>query len=142
MAPKLRAMRSDAKYVEFVIGALQPLGEITSRRMFGGHAVYCDGFVFALIADGALFLKADDRNRPDFEARGLKPFQPFPDKPVVMSYFEAPPELFEAREDLLRWGAAPLRPGAQPRSLLERKRRGCPGRTVRLKLSSYPHMWL
>ena len=111
MAPKLRAMRSDAKYVEFVIGALQPLGEITSRRMFGGHAVYCDGFVFASIADGALFLKADDRNRPDFEAGGLKPFQPFPDKPVVMSYFEAPPELFEAREDLLRWGRGSVEAG-------------------------------
>ena len=122
MVPKLRAMRSDAKYVEFVVDALRPLGKITSRSMFGGHAVYCDGLVFAFIADGALFLKADDRNRPDFEARGLKRFQPFPDKPAVMlSYFEAPPEFFEAREDLLRWGRGSVEAGRTAKKSLRKK---------------------
>lgn len=90
-------------YVEFCIEQLSPLGEISSRYMFGGWCLYCDGKVFALIADGALFLKGGPNNIPEFESRGLKPFRPFPDQDVVMKYFEAPPELFEDPDAMKRW---------------------------------------
>ncbi len=91
------------RFTEFVIEQLAPLGKITHRYMFGGWCLYCDGFVFALIADGALFLKGDAVNIPQFEARGLKPFKPFPDKNDVMKYFQAPPEIFEDDDALRLW---------------------------------------
>ena len=50
------------------------------------------------MASGAVFLKADDVNRPDFETQGLKPFRPFEAKPDVMQYYEAPAEMFEDGE--------------------------------------------
>jgi len=47
-----------------------PLG---TKRMFGGVGI-CAGELFcALVADDVLYLKADDGNRPDFEAQGLAP---------------------------------------------------------------------
>jgi DNA transformation protein len=82
-------------YIEFLQEQFSPLGDVTARAMFGGHCLYCDSTVFALVAGGALYLKADDVNRNEFTERGLKPFKPFENRDEVMSYYEAPPEIFE-----------------------------------------------
>lgn len=71
--------------------------------MFGGHTLYCDGTIFALVAGGSLYLKADDTNREAFVKRGLKAFKPFPDREEVMSYYEAPPEIFEHEDAMRSW---------------------------------------
>lgn len=96
-------MRARNAYLEFLLEQFSPLGEITSKSMFGGYCLYCEGTVFALLADNALFLKADDENRQRFVDRGLKAFRPFPDKDVSMSYFEAPPEIFEDSDAMRDW---------------------------------------
>ncbi len=93
------------QYREFALEQLEGLGEITGRRMFGGYGIYCDGLFFALIDNDTLYLKVDDSNRPDFEALGLKPFRPFPDKPTSMQYYPAPPEVLEDRDELHSWAA-------------------------------------
>jgi DNA transformation protein and related proteins len=97
-------MPAKDRFVEFCIEKCGLLGRIDARYMFGGWCLYCDGFVFALVADGALFLKGDSHNIPAFEARGLQAFRPFPDKPDVMKYFQAPPEIFEDDDALREWG--------------------------------------
>lgn len=99
----MKSLKNQGGYVEFVVEQLSPIGEITARRMFGGHCLYCDGIVFALIGNNVLYLKADDVNRPDFEKLGLKPFQPFEDRSSVMSYYTAPPEIFEDADSMKRW---------------------------------------
>jgi len=96
-------MPAKDRFVEFCIEQFASLGRIESRYMFGGWCLYCNGAVFALIAGGALFLKADSHNMPDFEARGLPAFRPFADKPDVMKYFQAPPEIFEDDDALRHW---------------------------------------
>nr|WP_267955248.1 TfoX/Sxy family protein [Halomonas ethanolica] len=79
-------------------------GPITARRMFGGHGIYHDGLMFALVADETLYLKVDAHNLGDFEREGLEPFEY--DKGgrlVQMSYYQAPEELFEDRELAAAW---------------------------------------
>lgn len=112
-------MKRMNRYVEFVMEQFSPLGTITVRAMFGGHAIYCEGVTFALIANNAVFLKADDDNRPAFEGRGLQPFKPFEDKPGVMQYYEAPPEIFEDAQALHEWGGHAVEAGR--RALAKRK---------------------
>jgi DNA transformation protein len=90
-------------YLEFLLEQLGPLGNMSTRAMMGGYCLYCDGIVFALVARNALFLKADDINRPAFQARRLKPFRPFEDQDAVMSYYEAPPEIFEDSDAMREW---------------------------------------
>jgi DNA transformation protein len=90
-------------YVDFLVEQFSPLGEITARAMFGGHCLYCDGAVFALVANNEVYLKADDGNRVMFEARGLKAFKPFEDRDEVMSYYQGPPEIFEDPDAMSRW---------------------------------------
>lgn len=89
------------RFVEFCMERCALLGSIESRYMFGCWCLYCDGFVFALVAHGLLYLKGDDQNIPEFNARNMQAFRPFPDKPDIMKYFQAPTEIFED-DDLLR----------------------------------------
>jgi DNA transformation protein len=100
-------------YLDYLLEELEPLGEIRAKAMFGGHGLYCDEVFFALVANGALFLKADDENRPHFEAQGLKAFRPFQDKPDVMQYYEAPAEMFEDKEVLKQWAGGAVAAGVR-----------------------------
>jgi len=56
-------MPSDRDFVEFVTDQIRNAGEISSRKMFGEYAVYCDGKVVALICDNHLFIKPTERGR-------------------------------------------------------------------------------
>ncbi len=58
---------------------------------------------FALIADDTLYLKVDESNRPDFEARGMGPFRPYAEHGEVMQYYEVPADLLDDPEALRPW---------------------------------------
>ena len=96
-------MPKSDRFVDFAVEQFAPLGEITARAMMGGWCLYCDGFVFALAAGGALYLKGDELNIPRFNARGLLPFKPFPDQDGTMKYFQAPPEIYEDVAAMREW---------------------------------------
>jgi DNA transformation protein and related proteins len=109
-------MPARSPYLEFLFEQMAPLGDISSRAMFGGHCLYCDGTVFALVARNALYLKVDAANRPQFETRGLKPFKPFEDQDVTMSYYEAPPEIFEDPDAMRQWCNGCIEAGRRART--------------------------
>lgn len=123
-------MGQDSRYVDFAKEQLSTLGEITSRRMFGGYCLYCDGIVFALIAEDTLYLKVDDGNRPAFDEAGLPAFQPFDDKPgTTMSYHLALPEIFEDPGQLESWAGEAVQAGRRAQA----KRKPRKKKTARLK---------
>jgi hypothetical protein len=43
-----------------------------------------------------------------YERAGMKPFQPFDDKPMVMPYYEVPVDILEDRELLAEWARKSL----------------------------------
>lgn len=101
-------------FVEFILEVLQPWRPVTAKRMFGGHGLYRAGVMFALIADGQLYLKVDDESRPDFEAAGLTPFvYEAKGRQVSLSYHRAPDAMLDepalAREWAERGWQAALR---------------------------------
>lgn len=91
-------------WLEAMIAALAPLGDVTSRAMFGGHAIYQRERVFALAGNGRLYLKVDEQTERDFRARGMGPFQPW-DGLTLKSYFEVPPDVLGDPEALRAWAA-------------------------------------
>jgi len=50
-------MSSDKDFVDFITDQIEDAGAITSRKMFGEYALYCNGKVIALICDNQLFVK-------------------------------------------------------------------------------------
>ena len=118
-------------YLDFVLEWLAPLGEITSRSMMGGYVLYCNGVVFALIANNTLHLKVGDSTRPRFAALGLKPFQPFPDNPGTMQYYPPPPEFFEDADVMLEWGKAAVEVGKLAAAKKSKAKKKAPARKKR-----------
>jgi DNA transformation protein len=82
-----------------------PLGRTSSRRMFGGHALYIDGLCMALVMDDTLYLKVDDAHRAAFERAGCKPFTYTTKKLDVHSlgYYTAPEEAMESPAEMTPW---------------------------------------
>ncbi|WP_414646946.1 TfoX/Sxy family protein [Caulobacter sp.] len=100
-------MAVSSDYLEFVLEQLAPLGQIASRRMFGGVGIYANGLFFALVDDDVLYLKGDESLKPEFESAGAQPFAPFgDDKP--MAYWTAPVEALDDQELLLEWARKSL----------------------------------
>jgi len=74
------------------------------RRMFGGHGIFCDGIMFALIADEVLYLKVDEETKAVFLEAGCDPFTyDKGGKPVEMSYVTVPDDAAEDIEALRPW---------------------------------------
>jgi DNA transformation protein and related proteins len=84
-------MARRSEFVESAEDALQHIGPVHVRAMFGGYGVFLDGVMFGLIADDVLYLKVDDTNRDAFEQAGLEPFVYEAGRgPIQMSYHRAP----------------------------------------------------
>jgi len=76
---------------------------IRARSMFGGVGIYGNELFFGLIDDDVLYFKVDESNRPDFQARGMGPFQPYGEDGEVMQYYRVPDDLLEDAEALGQW---------------------------------------
>jgi DNA transformation protein len=70
--------------------------------MFGGHGLYWNGTIFAIVFQDRLYLKVDDGTRGDYLARGMGPFRPN-ERQTLRSYYEVPPGVAAGGEELLSW---------------------------------------
>ena len=109
---------------EHVCDMLSPLGPVVARSMFGGFGISLDGLMFALIADEVLYLKADAASKGPFENAGMGPFKPWEHKPMVMPYWEVPPEVMDDPDDLCAWGRAAFAAALRTRTPKKPRRAG------------------
>ncbi|MFD1701741.1 TfoX/Sxy family protein [Methylopila henanensis] len=81
------------------------LGEVRVRRMFGGAGLYHDGVMFALEADGVLYLKADAEAAEAFRAEGSEPFSYVRSsgRRTMASYWRLPERLMDEPDELAAW---------------------------------------
>jgi DNA transformation protein len=97
-------MKNSSEMVELALDLLSPMKGVTAKSMFGGHGIFKNSMMFALIADDVLYLKVDDKNRKRFEQDELGPFvYSGGKKPMTMSYYEAPAEAMEDSALLCDW---------------------------------------
>ncbi len=117
-------MTKRSEFVEHVVESLRAFGPVEARSMFGGWGLYHEGLFFALVADDVLYLKADDQNRAEFDARGLDPwvFEPKRGQRIVTQYRQAPEEGFESAEVMAKWARSGY--GAALRAAAKKARKG------------------
>lgn len=86
-----------SSFIEQLPDVFSKFGVISLRAMFGGHGVYHEGVMFALVVDNTLYLKTDSGNADYFSAQNLDAFEYHgkDGRTVRMSYHRAPDELFE-----------------------------------------------
>ena len=96
---------SDSGFVSHCLELLSPLGRTSSRRMFGGRALYIDDLCMALIFGDSLYLKVDDASRSAFEQAGCRPFVYVTKdgEHQTLSYYTAPEEAMESPAEMVPW---------------------------------------
>ena len=83
---------------------MQSIGSVHAKRMFGGHGIFLDKLMFALIADDVLYLKADKETENEFRKKGLDAFTyDKKDKTLSLSYYQAPEETLEDNDEMRLW---------------------------------------
>ena len=115
-------MVADIDFERFLQEELAPLGYVTTRRMFGKTGLFCDGVMFAMVADKALYLRVDDQNRSIFEEAESAPALGYVKngRTIDLAFWRVPDRLFDEHDELIAWSHAAL--GAAQR--VAAKRRG------------------
>jgi DNA transformation protein len=106
------------EFIDYVMELLGPFGTVRTRRMFGGHGVYLDGLMFAIVSDDTLYLKADEMNRVEFELAGCEIFgYARKGRRATLDFFRAPEDAMDSAQLMLPWArtayAAALRANAK-----------------------------
>lgn len=90
----------------FATDLFAPLGVITTRKMMGGLAIYCDGVIFAsLDRDGTVYLKAKGDFTDSLASAGATQFQT-PRGP--MGYWTLPTAALDDADLACDWGQKAL----------------------------------
>ncbi|TNE67091.1 MAG: TfoX family protein [Alphaproteobacteria bacterium] len=96
------------EFSEFLLDQLEPFGEVSLHRFFGGRSLKHDGLQFAMIIKDTLYFCVDDQTRPEFEARGMPHFsyekggKTIP----VRKYHEVPADVLDDGDELVAWARA------------------------------------
>ncbi len=90
---------------EFLRELFSGFGEVVPRKMFGGMGVFYRGLNFAVVVDDILYLRADVRNIPDFEAEGMGSwtYHRKDGKETVMPYWRVPEHLLDEPDPFAGW---------------------------------------
>lgn len=65
--------------IAFAADLFSNLGNVTTRKMFGGICLYMDGYVFALMSsEGRLYLKAKGGTASELQDEGAAQFHNMP----------------------------------------------------------------
>ncbi|HEY8025990.1 MAG TPA: TfoX/Sxy family protein [Burkholderiaceae bacterium] len=110
-------MSSD--FANYVKELLAPLGQVRSKKMFGGAGIYINDLFCALVIDDTLYFKGDDQNEEEFAAGGCPPFvyKHKDGRAVSVRYYRPPEEAMDNPMEMARWArlgmAAALRKSAK-----------------------------
>jgi DNA transformation protein len=99
---------------EFVKELFAGLGPIRIKRMFGGAGGYADGIMFLLLADDAIYLKADEALKAELGETGSGPFiwepqsGPRKGEKVDLGYWRLPDSALDDPDEAAAWGRKAL----------------------------------
>ena len=115
---------NDQGFVEHCLELLAPLGRTSSRRMFGGRALYVDDLCMALIFGDALYLKVNDESRTAFERAGCRPFiyETRDGDHQMLGYYTAPEEAMESPAEMVPWARRALAAAVAARAKAPKKK--------------------
>jgi DNA transformation protein len=93
---------------DFIRELFAEFGDVFIKRMFGGQGLYAGGVMFGLVADGIIYLKADDETSRSFAAENCAPFgyDTKHGRRVLTSYWRLPDRLYDEPAELAQWAKA------------------------------------
>ncbi|MBX3459339.1 MAG: TfoX/Sxy family protein [Planctomycetes bacterium] len=113
-------MAVSEEFLQYVRDQLRGVGEVDTRRMFGGAGIYLGERFFALVDNDELFFKVSAATRPHYESAGSHAFEPW-EGHVMNGYWSVPAEVLDSATELAQWAqgalsAATTKPGKKKRN--------------------------
>lgn len=117
-------MAIDEGLADWVAEALEPLGTVTRKRLFGGAALYFDGLAFAILAFDALWLKADAESAAEWGDTPRFSVTREDGRVQSLNYRRAPDETYDDADELRRWALLAIEAArrAPPKKVKARKK--------------------
>jgi DNA transformation protein len=98
--------KQEKEFVNYLVDLMQSIGPVTAKSMFGGHGIFLNKLMFALVADSALYFKTGKELENELKLRGSEAFTyNKKGKPIKMSYYQAPEEALENQDDMKVWAS-------------------------------------
>ena len=96
---------SDRERAQEFTDSLVAMGPLAVSRFFGGAGLVKDGVQFGFVIEGALYLRVNDKSRAAFVVLGARPFSHAGKSKIITvgTYYEAPDEVLDDPDQLLRW---------------------------------------
>ncbi len=114
-------MSAQADFAAYCAELMAPLGDVRTKRMFGGYGLYVDDVFVAIIAGDSLYLKVDAQTQAQFEAAGGRRFEyTRQGRQQGTGYWSPPPEALDSPDRMRSWARLALdaalraRAGAKP----------------------------
>ena len=106
-------MAFDQGLVDWIAEALEPVGTVTLRKMMGGATLYCDGSIFAIVADDAVWFKSDAVSDAEWDAAGCPRFTYAMSEGRVesMNYRRAPDDVYDDADAMREWASKGIAAG-------------------------------
>lgn len=102
---------------------LAPVGQVRSKRMFGAHGLYIDDVFVAIVAGDALYLKADEASRRQFEVAGGRRFEYVRQgKQQATGFWTPPTDAMDSPAVMRPWGQLALEAARRAPSSSGRRR--------------------
>jgi DNA transformation protein len=116
-------MSSPADFAAYCTELLAPAGAVRSKRMFGGYGLYVDDVFVAIVVQDALYLKADEESRHQFETAGGHRFTyTRQGKPQGMAYWTVPAEAMDSPALMRPWVLLALQAALRARAGMGKRR--------------------
>lgn len=98
-------MPVSAQFRDYVAELLNPFGQVTFKRFFGGIGLYHKDKLFGFVMRDRIYLKTDAETRAEFEAEGAEPFtfKNAKGETLTITYYELPARLHDDEDELGRW---------------------------------------
>ena len=106
-------MAFDQGLVDWITEALEPVGTVSLRKMMGGAVLYCDGTVFAIVADDTVWFKSDAVSDAEWDAAACPRFTYAMGEGRVetMNYRKAPDDVYDDADAASTWAALGIAAG-------------------------------
>jgi len=102
-----------------LLDRLGSLDGVRARRMFGGHGIFLRGQIFAIVDEGRIYFKVDERLKEEFAALGSGPFTYALGK-TISTYYELPVDILEETPRLIETAERSWRIASQKKTRARR----------------------
>ena len=90
----------NTEFIEHILDVLEPIGNVTARKMFGGYGIYNNKVIIGIVDEDELYFKVDESNLQNYKKLKSSPFtyERGDGQKIAMSYWYVPESVIEDNE--------------------------------------------